>query len=341
MKGEESKNRIKELDIIEKSLKSKRDFSGLISIFQESMIHDDSIWNYANRICQIAYCYARLRNKIEAEKTLMKLKELGFAIGEDFIWRASTLVSFFLATEVSNFNEMQTNTLKNWLQQPDSSIQVKQIVFDYEDIIGIDKISDTRSFFRKTYNVRGNLLEFKFEYSELDNSRIKTLVFMVDKERIIQLKNGVILKHIPQEGKKTDFGTFGKPVDGGTPINEFLQDLEFQLEILNKNPVNNIGFNAMISGAISNHITHFGRLIFDDIDIYINVTLNIINALRESQNKPSLSLESGLKLKHALEKQILEVFRDHIYISSLGMPGTKPPAHKLTELSNSTIFIAH
>ena len=205
--------------------------------------------------------------------------------------------------------------------------------------------------FSKTYTVQGILLEFLFEYSEFGKSKIKTLIFQNKQERTIELSNGVVLKSIPQKGTLEIGYTFTYGIDGGTLINEFLEDLEFQLNVLRTNKMDNEGIGAMISAAISNHINRFRRLIFSDIDVYLNVTMNIIVAHRKAHKLQRLTLEQGLEIKQDYEKQILEVFKDYVYISSSPidpmagipgmprMPGMSPTLLKLSELKNRTIFI--
>jgi hypothetical protein len=136
MTTEEKIQRLKELSQIEKALKENRDFESLIKIHDESMKLFDSVGNHTDRIPQKAYCLARLGRKTEAEKTLEGLRTLSFFADQDELFRAVTLVSFFMTSDVSDFGLMQINTIKNWLKDPDASKQVLQIVFDYPDIIG-------------------------------------------------------------------------------------------------------------------------------------------------------------------------------------------------------------
>jgi hypothetical protein len=136
MTTEEKIQRLKELSQIEKTLKENRDFESLIKIHDESMKLFDSVGNHTDRIPQKAYCLARLGRKAEAEKTLEGLRTLSFFADQDELFRAVTLVSFFMTSDVSDFGLMQINTIKNWLKDPDASKQVLQIVFDYPDIIG-------------------------------------------------------------------------------------------------------------------------------------------------------------------------------------------------------------
>lgn len=128
--------KLDELRIIEADLKEKRDFSGLITVFDELMELNTSVFEYTYCIQQKAYCYARIGKSKEAEKTLMELADFAHAMGEDFIWRASALLSFFMTTKASELNIVQINTIKDWLRDPQSSNQVKQIIFDYKDIVG-------------------------------------------------------------------------------------------------------------------------------------------------------------------------------------------------------------
>lgn len=152
MTTEEKNQRLKELDQVEKSLKEIRDFEGLIKIHDESMKLFDSVGNHINRIPQKAYCYARLGRKGEAENTLEGLRDLSFFADHDELFRAVTLVSFFMTSDVSDFDLMKINTIKNWLKDPDASKQVLQIVFDYHDIVGdIKPFDKSRLQKKQTY----------------------------------------------------------------------------------------------------------------------------------------------------------------------------------------------
>lgn len=128
--------RLKKLRQLEEELKVKRDFKGLIDIYDESMKLFDSIGNHTERIPQKAYCLARLGCKAEADKTLAGLRNFSFFADQDELFRAITLVSFFLTIPASELNLMQLNTFKNWLKDPQASKQVLQIVFDNSDFVG-------------------------------------------------------------------------------------------------------------------------------------------------------------------------------------------------------------
>ena len=152
MTTEEKIQRIMELEKIEKNLKDQRDFEGLIKIHDESMKLFDSVGNHTDRIPQKAYCLARLGRNAEAEKTLEGLRTLSFFADQDELFRAVTLVSFFMTTNISDLNLMQINTIKNWLKDPDASKQVLQIVFDYSDIVDdIKPFDNSRLQTKQTY----------------------------------------------------------------------------------------------------------------------------------------------------------------------------------------------
>lgn len=152
MTSEEKIKRLKELSRLEEELKTNRDFEGLINIYDESMKLFDSIGNHTERIPQKAYCLARLGRKADAEKTLEGLKTVSFFADQDELFRAITLVSFFLTTPASELNLMQLNTIKNWLKDPQASKQVLQVVFDYSDLVGnIQPFDNSRLQTKQTY----------------------------------------------------------------------------------------------------------------------------------------------------------------------------------------------
>jgi hypothetical protein len=162
MTTEDIIKRLEVLGQLEEELKAKRDFKGLIDIYDESMKLFDSIGNHTERIPQKAYCLARLGRKAEAEKTLEGLKTISFFADQDELFRAITLVSFFLTTPESELNLMQLNTIKNWLQDPQASKQVLQVVFDYSDFVGNIKPFDNSRLQTKQTYFSDELLECVF-----------------------------------------------------------------------------------------------------------------------------------------------------------------------------------
>lgn len=162
MTSEERTKRLKELGQIEEELKTNRNFEGLIKIHDESMKLFDHIGNHTERMTQKAYCLARLGRKMEAEQTLKELSKVSFFVDQDELFRAITLVSFFLTTPASELNLMQINTIKNWLKDPQASKQVLQVVFDYSDFVGnITPFDNSRLQIKQTY-FSSELLEWVY-----------------------------------------------------------------------------------------------------------------------------------------------------------------------------------
>ena len=162
MTTEDKIKRLKELSRLEEELKTTRNFEGLIDVYDESMKLFDSVGNHTQRIPQKAYCLARLGRKTEAEKTLEGLKTISFFADQDELFRAITLVSFFLTTSASELNLMQINTIKNWLKDPQASKQVVQVVFDYSDLVGNIKPFDSSRLQTKQTYFSEELLECVF-----------------------------------------------------------------------------------------------------------------------------------------------------------------------------------
>jgi hypothetical protein len=154
--------RLNELNQLEEELKVKRDFKGLIDIYDESMELLESIGNHTERIPQKAYCLARLGHHEEAKKTIELLSTVSFFSDQDELFRAITLVSFFMSTPASELNLMQLNTIKYWLSDPKASKQVVQIVFDYSDFVGMIKPFDNSRFLTKQTYFSDELLECVF-----------------------------------------------------------------------------------------------------------------------------------------------------------------------------------
>ena len=133
MTAGEKKKRFDELVKIEEILKSKRDFSGLINVFDEYMNLFDSIRFNASQNSKKVYCLVRLGRIKEAEETIKKLISNSFLLDQDEIKKAVEVVCLFLETGKAYPNFFQINTVKTWLKDRFISKQVVEIVFDYAD----------------------------------------------------------------------------------------------------------------------------------------------------------------------------------------------------------------
>jgi hypothetical protein len=136
MTTEEKISRSKELKELEKDLKNKRDFEGLIKIHDESMRLFGNAGNFMERMPQKVYCLARLGRKQEAKEAFAEIQKFAFFLDENKLYRIITLLTFFIDTKAEDFQPFQLNTIKGWLNDPIASSEVKQIVFDAPDIIG-------------------------------------------------------------------------------------------------------------------------------------------------------------------------------------------------------------
>jgi hypothetical protein len=162
MTREEKTIRLNELSRLEDELKTNRDFEGLIDLYNESMKLFDSIRNHIERIPQKAYCLARLGREIEAKETLDGLRKVSLVTDQNELFRVITLVSFFLTTNATELNLMQINTIKSWLQDPQASKQVLQVVFDYADLVGNVKPFDNSRLRIKQTHFSDKLLDCVF-----------------------------------------------------------------------------------------------------------------------------------------------------------------------------------
>jgi len=134
----EKKKRLRELQIIEKDLKKQRDFNGLIPVFNEILSLIDSQMIHNRLIPQKAYCYARLEKTEEAKETLSSFNKNSLFMDETNLIIQNTLVSFFYNTKVNNLNSLQISSIIKWIQDSETSNQVKQTIFDYEDFINLE-----------------------------------------------------------------------------------------------------------------------------------------------------------------------------------------------------------
>jgi len=198
MKSEEKLSRLKFLRKKEVELKNERNFVELIKLFDESMMLFDSIGNITERVPQKAYCLARIGKKEEAEKSLEKLKEVSFFADQDELFRAITLVSFFLQIDdISELNQMQINTLKKWLQDPDASKQVIQVVFDYSDIIENITPFDSSRLQTKQTKFSNELLNCIFSSMQRNNDTV--IYYNKEKNDVQQEVEGYLTSHLAED----------------------------------------------------------------------------------------------------------------------------------------------
>ncbi len=193
--------------------------------------------------------------------------------------------------------------------------------------------------FKRSYQIQDKKLDFIFEYHEHNPNAIKTLVFRKNRAREIRLRNSVVLKTLSQNMGIFDFTN---TTDGGVNIIEYLQDLEYQLNILNGLPLKYDSIVEISHKAIENHIKIYGKIIYDDIDVYLNVTMNILNALNKALGKPDLSEEQGSKIYNDLELSIINRFYDNVYVFSKPIRTSvfeNSPLQKISDLSNVLIYV--
>ena len=135
MDKEELIKRVKENQKVEELAKEDRDFEILILTHELSKKLNNSMRNMARRTAKLAYCHARKGRIEEAKNELEKLKDYSLGMDSGEYYRVVTLLSFFITNNAENLDLVQLNTIRNWLQDPEASIQVKEIIFDYIDFI--------------------------------------------------------------------------------------------------------------------------------------------------------------------------------------------------------------
>lgn len=185
MTGEEKIQRFNILKVIEENLKAKRDFSSLIRVLDESMKLFDSIENNVERLQQKAYCYARIGKVQEAKETLEVLSNSSFFLDKDELYRAATLISFFMTNEATQLSLVQLNTIKSWMQEPYASRQILSIVFDYQDFIRDIQPFDTNKLIKKQTYFFDELIDCVFASME-SNDDIR--LFYNKDQNIVQQK---------------------------------------------------------------------------------------------------------------------------------------------------------
>lgn len=143
--------RFKEIETLVLQHESNKNFSKLPSLYKEIIELLDSAYHRLKYYPKKAYCEARLNDKEEALNSLNKLKEIGFLCDEDVLYRSVLLVHLFIDSKDIQ-SKMITNTIKSWLKDKDSSVDVKSIIFDYRDIVGeTEEFDPTRLNKRKTF----------------------------------------------------------------------------------------------------------------------------------------------------------------------------------------------
>ena len=151
--------RINELLNLEKELKRSRDFKALIKVHDELIKLDNSLSNISKRIPQKAYCLARIGRKKEAEQTFFEIRKYSQHLDRNDLIQKSTILGLFFRNDVTQFDDFHYNTIKNHLKHPQGSLNIKSIIFDYQDIIGF-----TESFDVKTLEIRQSTFSSELIY---------------------------------------------------------------------------------------------------------------------------------------------------------------------------------
>jgi hypothetical protein len=311
MTKEDKIKRLKELSRLEEELKTNRDFEGLIDIYDESMKLFDSIGNHTARIPQKAYCLARLGRKAEAEKTLEELRLISFFADQDELFRAITLVSFFLTTSASGLNLMQFNTIKNWLNDPQASKQVLQVVFDYSDFVGnikpfdISRLETKQTFFsdellgcvfaamgrnddtkiyynRETNDVQqevdGYLISHMTSDQSAENRRLANRI--MSSESADPIINGLHFL-IPRLALSTFLEKFTEYSEDNDKLIEFIQDFETSIMVEFGDYVDSIEELVFSEDVSKSFFTELDDC-YKNNDFNINILIEIINRTRNA-----------------------------------------------------------
>lgn len=131
---EQKRIRREELKQLEERYKAERNYQELVSVYDELIALGTAYGLFGNVLFKKMYCLARL-GRIEEVSTLMKGNSglLSFSMGQNELYRAVTLLSFFTTNEHNIFVIRQT--LVDWLNDTETAQQVKDIVFDYEAVL--------------------------------------------------------------------------------------------------------------------------------------------------------------------------------------------------------------
>ena len=144
-------------------LKSSRDFHGLAENYIESIKYLNDVASYIEIIPQLSYCFARLGYKDEAQETMYNLREYKSILDEDELFRIIAPLSFFISTDIEDLNLLQINTIKNFLEDPVTSRQISNVIFDYNDFINNAKVFDYSRLTIKQSNFPKPLISLIFK----------------------------------------------------------------------------------------------------------------------------------------------------------------------------------
>jgi hypothetical protein len=126
----------------EKQYRSEYNYNGLIDVYDETIKLGTAYGTTGRVLFKKMYCLARLKRIDEVNMIMEKEKGiLHFSMDQNELYRAVTLLSFFTTGQHTIFVIKQT--LLDWLNDPETSKEVKDIVFDYEAVLSdLAKLTD-------------------------------------------------------------------------------------------------------------------------------------------------------------------------------------------------------
>ncbi|KAA6230515.1 hypothetical protein FP507_10890 (plasmid) [Chlorobium phaeovibrioides] len=277
-------NQVNELKIIENNFKQERNFKELIPFIDKKIKRYDCIAIREKYIPLKAYCLARLGLLAEAEEVLAQLKDIWYGLNEDEAYRAITLVSFFISNNGCKLNSLQINTMKNWLQDPDASKQVINIIFDYKDFVGDIKPFDHSRLNIKQTKFSESLIECIFGSMQRDE---ETKIYYNKESNNVQLMTEGYLSNLITANHSYENQLLSDKIRGSAEQDNVIKGLHYLVpRLLLKNFLdifkeNASGYEALLSfiplcedkimNAYSGYIKCIDDLVFSEVvaeDVY-------------------------------------------------------------------------
>ncbi len=117
-------------------------------------------------------------------------------------------------------------------------------------------------------------------------------------------------------------------------INEFLEELEFMCNYLDKNRLDSISLMDSYLALIEKHISEFNQLIDSDMYSYIDKTILLQNSILQSYNN-KVEEESEIASWNILLNVTIKMYSDYVYVTKYDtndILNIKPYLVKFSEL---------
>jgi hypothetical protein len=178
--------------------------------------------------------------------------------------------------------------------------------------LGIPEIAD--GFYKKSYDLKGKVINFKAKLHELDSS---------------QVEMGQYLPYVNSFPQKST-----------TPLKYFGEDIDDYFSFLNQyDELDFYTYTNVIKRKCRKHIDSYNRLIDSDLSSYIESFLVVVNNIRVNDGLKELNYDEGRELRTHLVDSLLPEFPNDIYIYISMIPFMPPQLTKYSETKRNKGFI--